>query len=67
MILTEDTIENWPYVIEDQQDLGLGQNGLPGNEGFIGFLVENPGLAGPVAPFYPGPNAYSPDFRNTYM
>ncbi|MGH9674954.1 MAG: carboxypeptidase regulatory-like domain-containing protein, partial [Bryobacteraceae bacterium] len=67
MILTEDTIENWPFVIEDQQDLGLGQNGLPGPEGFLGFLVENPGLTGPVAPFYPGPNVYSPDFRNAYV
>jgi hypothetical protein len=68
LILTEDTIENWPFVIEDQQDLGLGQNGLPGPEGFMGFLVENPGLGpGPIAPFFPGPNVYSPDFRNAYM
>ncbi|MDX2180382.1 MAG: TonB-dependent receptor [Bryobacteraceae bacterium] len=67
MLLTEDTIENWPFVIEDQQDLGLGQNGLPNSEGFLGFLVERPGLTGPVAPFYPGPNVYSPDFRNAYV
>ena len=42
IILTEDTIENWPFVVEDQQDLSLAQNGLPGPEGFIGFLVERP-------------------------
>jgi hypothetical protein len=67
MLLTEDTIENWPYVIEDQQDLGLGQNGLPTNEGFIGFNIETPGLFPPVAPFFPGPNVYAPDFRNAYI
>jgi len=67
MILTEDTIENWPYVIEDQQDIGLFQNGLPPAEGFMGFLVENPGLTGPVAPFYPGPNVYAADFKNAYI
>lgn len=67
ILLTEDTIENWPFVIEDQQDLGLGQNGLPGPEGFMGFRVEIPGLTGPVAPFFPGPNVYSPDFRNAYI
>jgi hypothetical protein len=67
IILTEDTIENWPFVIEDQQDLSLAQNGMPGPEGFIGFLVERPGLTPPVAPFYPGPNVYAPDFRNAYI
>lgn len=67
MLLTEDTIENWPFVIEDQQDIGLFQNGLPPAEGFLGFLIPNPGLQGPVAPFFPGPNVYSPDFRNAYV
>ncbi len=67
MILTEDTIENWPFVIEDQQDIGLFQNGLPPAEGFLGFLIETPGLSGPVAPFFPGPNVYSPNFRNAYI
>jgi Carboxypeptidase regulatory-like domain len=67
MLLTEDTIENWPFVIEDQQDIGLFQNGLPPAEGFLGFAVENPGLQGPVAPFYPGPNVYAPDFKNAYI
>jgi hypothetical protein len=68
LLLTEDTIENWPYVIEDQQDLGLFQNGLPPREGFFGFLIENPGLGpGPVAQFFPGPNIFSPDFRNAYV
>ncbi|MEJ7605843.1 MAG: hypothetical protein WKF37_06165 [Bryobacteraceae bacterium] len=63
LILTEDTIENWPFVIEDQQDLGLFQNGLPPDEGFIGFKVAKPGLTGPVAPFYPGPNVFSPGWQ----
>lgn len=71
MILTEDTIENWPYVIEDQQDLGILQNGLPPAEGFFGFLIPNPGLntfSSPgVAAFFPGPNVFSPDFRNAYV
>ena len=67
ILLTEDTIENWPFVIEDQQDISLFQNGLPPAEGFIGFLIEKPGLEGPVAKFYPGPNVYSPDFRNAYV
>lgn len=67
MLLTEDTIENWPFVIEDQQDIGLFQNGLPPAEGFFGFLIPNPGLQGPIAPFFPGPNVYSPDFRNAYV
>ena len=67
MLLTEDTIENWPFVIEDQQDLGLFQNGMPPAEGFLGFLIESPGLTGPVAPFYPGPNVYAADFKNAYI
>jgi hypothetical protein len=67
MLLTEDTIENWPFVIEDQQDISLFQNGLPPAEGFLGFLVANPGLDKPVAGFYPGPNVYAPDFRNAYI
>ncbi len=67
LLLTEDTIENWPFVIEDQQDLGLNQNALPTNEGFLGFLIESPGLVAPVAPFFPGPNVYAPDFKNAYI
>ncbi|MBM3738458.1 MAG: hypothetical protein FJW39_21975 [Acidobacteria bacterium] len=67
ILLTEDTIENWPFVIEDQQDLGIGQNGLPTNEGFLGFAIEKPGLQRPVSPFFPGPNVYAPDFKNAYV
>ncbi|MDP2999850.1 MAG: TonB-dependent receptor [Bryobacterales bacterium] len=44
MSLTQNTLENWPYVIEDQQDLSLAQNGLPSPEGFIGYLLAAPGL-----------------------
>jgi len=70
MILTEDTIQNWPFVIEDQIDLGAFHFGLPPAEGFFGFRVERPDVdfgTGPVASYSPGPNAYSKDFRNAYL
>lgn len=68
--ITQDTVNNWPYVVEDQQDLSLVQNGVPTPEGFIGFLIPSPGLrtgSGGIAGFQPGPNAFSPDFRTAYM
>jgi hypothetical protein len=70
MILTEDSIQNWPFVIEDQIDLGFFHNGPPPPEGFFGFLVDRPSAdfgTGPVASYSPGPNAYSKDFRNAYL
>jgi hypothetical protein len=70
ILLTEDTIQNWPFVIEDQIDLGFFHNGPPPPEGFFGFLVEHPSVdfgTGPVASYSPGPNAYSKDFRNAYL
>ncbi|HZS49521.1 MAG TPA: TonB-dependent receptor [Bryobacterales bacterium] len=63
-----DSLLNYPRVIEQQNNLGLSQNGLPPVEGFIGFLVQNPGLGpGPIAQFEPGPNGFPPDFHNAYV
>ncbi len=66
-----DSLYNYPQVIEDQQDLGLSQHGLPVAESFFGFLHENPGLGdggpGSVAQFNPGPNNYAADFSNAYV
>jgi hypothetical protein len=68
MILSEDTIENYPKVIEDQQQLGLFQNGLPPSEGHMDYVIRNPGLGlGPISQFIPGPNVYAADFRNAYV
>ena len=67
VLLTEDSIQNYPFVTIDQQDLSLVQNGPPPPEGLIGFLVEKPSLTGPVAPFVPSPKPYSPDFHNAYI
>ena len=70
MILTEDSIQNWPFVLEDQIDLGFFHNGPPPPEGFFGFLIDRPSTdfgTGPVASYSPGPNAYSKDFRNAYL
>jgi hypothetical protein len=63
-----DSLLNYPRVIEQQVNLGLQQNGPPPSEGFIGFLVQNPGLGpGPIAQFEPGPNGFPPDFHNAYV
>lgn len=63
-----DSLLNFPRVVEQQVNLGLQQNGPPPPEGFIGFLVRNPGLGrGPVAEFEPGPNGFPPDFHNAYV
>jgi hypothetical protein len=63
-----DSLLNYPRVIEQQNNLGLQQNGPPPGEGFIGFLVQNPGLGpGPIAQFEPGPNGFPPDFHNAYV
>jgi hypothetical protein len=63
-----DSLLNYPRVFEQQNNLGLSQNGPPPPEGFIGFLIQNPNLgAGPVAQFEPGPNGFPPDFHNAYV
>jgi Carboxypeptidase regulatory-like domain len=68
ILLSEDTIENYPNVIEDQHQGSLFQNGLPPAEGKFDFVHAIPGLGpGPVAQFLPGPNVYSAEFRNAYI
>jgi hypothetical protein len=63
-----DSLLNYPRVIEQQQNLGLQQNGPPPPEGFIGFLLDTPALGpGPIAQFEPGPNGFPPDFHNAYV
>jgi len=63
-----DSLLNWPRVVEEQVNLSLSQNGPPPPEGFIGFLIEKPGLGpGPIAQFQPGPNGFPPDFHNAYV
>jgi carboxypeptidase family protein len=61
--ITQDTLENLPNLKEDQQSLSLGQNGPPPAEGFIGFLIPNPG----PGQFHPGPNDVSTSFKNAYI
>jgi hypothetical protein len=69
--LNGDTLLNYPQVIEDQENVGLGQNGLPVPNALIGFRISKPGLGnggpGSVAQFTPGPNNFNKNFRNPYI
>ena len=66
-----DTLINYPQVIEDQENVSLGQNGLPVPNAIIGFRISRPGIGtggpGSVAQFAPGPNNFNPDFHNAYI
>jgi hypothetical protein len=66
-----DTLINYPQVVEDQENVSLGQNGLPIPNALIGFRISRPGLGnggpGSVAQFAPGPNNFNPDFHNAYI
>ncbi len=66
-----DTLINYPQVIEDQENVSLGQNGLPIPNALIGFRISRPGLGnggpGSVAQFAPGPNNFNPNFKNAYI
>ena len=59
----QDSVENLPWIREDQQSLSADQFGLPPAEAFFGFLLDDP----PIGSFTPGPNTYEPGFRNAYM
>jgi hypothetical protein len=61
--ITQDTLENLPNLKEDQQSLSLYQDGPPPSEGFLGFLIANPG----PGQFNPGPNDVSTNFKNAYV
>ncbi len=66
-----DTLINYPQVIEDQENVSLGQHGPPVRNALIGFRIARPGLGsgrpGSVAEFQPGPNNFRPDFKNAYI
>jgi hypothetical protein len=66
-----DTLLNYPQVIEDQENVSLGQHGPPIPNAIIGFRIARPGLGnggpGSVAQFSPGPNNFNPDFHNAYI
>ncbi len=66
-----DTLINYPQVIEDQENVALGQNGPPVPNAIIGFRIARPGLGnggpGSVAQFVPGPNNFNPNFKNAYI
>ncbi len=66
-----DTLINYPQVIEDQENVALGQFGPPVRNALIGFRISKPGLGdggpGSVAQFQPGPNNFNPDFHNPYI
>jgi len=66
-----DTLLNYPQVIEDQENVGLGQHGLPVPNALIGFRISRPGLGsggpGSVAQFAPGPNNFDHEFKNAYI
>lgn len=66
-----DTLINYPQVIEDQENVALGQHGLPIPNALIGFRISKPGLGtggpGSVAQFAPGPNNFNPNFKNAYI
>src|SRR6185503_1864310 len=66
-----DTLLNYPQVIEDQENVQLGQNGPPVPNALIGFRFSRPGLGtggpGSVAQFQPGPNNFNPNFHNAYI
>jgi hypothetical protein len=59
----QDSVENLPFVREDQQSLSSFHFGPPTAEAFIGFLLDDP----PIGSFTPGPNTYEPSFRNAYV
>ena len=66
-----DTLINYPQVIEDQENVALGQFGPPVPNALVGFRFDRPGLGtggpGSVAQFQPGPNNFNPDFKNSYI
>ena len=66
-----DTLLNYPQVIEDQENVSLGQHGPPVPNALIGFRFSRPGLGeggpGSVAQFQPGPNNFNSDFHNSYI
>jgi hypothetical protein len=59
----QDTVENLPWVREDQQSLSAFQFGLPPAEAFIGYRLNDP----PIGSFTPGPNTYDVDFKHAYV
>jgi hypothetical protein len=59
----QDSVENLPFIREDQQSLSSFQFGPPTSETFIGYLLDDP----PIGSFTPGPNTYEPGFRNAYV
>ena len=69
--LNGDTLLNYPQVVEDQENVSLGQHGPPVPNALIGFRVSRPGLGdggpGSVAQFQPGPNNFNPNFKNAYI
>jgi len=59
----QDTVENLPWIREDQQSLSSFQFGLPPAEAFIGYRLNDP----PIGSFTPGPNTYDVDFQHAYV
>jgi hypothetical protein len=59
----QDSVENIPFVREDQQSLSAFQFGMPPAEAFMGFLLDDP----QIGSFSPGPNTYGVGFQNSYM
>ena len=59
----QDSVENLPFVREDQQSLSSFQFGLPTPETFIGYLLDDP----PIGSFTPGPNTFGINFQNAYV
>lgn len=59
----QDTVENLPWIREDQQSLSSFQFGLPPAEAFIGYRLADP----PIGSFTPGPNTYDVNFKNAYV
>ena len=59
----QDSVENLPWIREDQQSLSAFQFGLPPSEGFIGYLLDDP----PIGSFSPGPNTFQVGFKNSFV
>jgi len=59
----QDSVENLPFVREDQQSLSSFQFGPPTAESFLGYVLDDP----PIGSFTPGPNTFEPGFRNAYV
>ena len=59
----QDSVENLPWIREDQQSLSAFQFGLPPSEGFIGYLLDDP----PIGSFTPGPNTFQVGFKNSFV